>query len=633
LISKINPASFTLRTAFDRLEEAFTSGSEKKILSRIRSSVQACQAMRPALLDKLRQHISIRAWMKKLTPEKVVPAMGEWSRKDAYFWRLFAKAHEEEKQMVQACFAWEEFRLHAVAQGWFTEESPEISSIYRHMIELLSCLSPRQLKIIQGNAGEMFQFLHQFYREQSPEIRAVFEKQRNPYFLDPGLVFERISRIDPDADLFDQWLQWLYKHKSKRKETEKVARLWRETEPSDLRPLLQLARLSEKRKAFTKAMGYINDAERIEKLNPEVRRMRMRVQLSTLQRHLQQRKPHLAEKDFIKLDALPELQQKGRSAFLTALKWVHFRLVENHSETQRCLQQVTEQMGNPYGGHLLLRAAAESCNVSYLFEKFFSAFKKPRKSRDGSTLIAVSKAFSIANDLYFPIELPDSWIKPLTRELLNGGFTVDPAHLFCFAEKALCWSDELAFAASGFGLKQGGPADAQFLFVRAQALPFEESERRIECLQAVIELAALQRNTELAAEAADLLREEEMDFGAGLDFFDIEEENGPFKSSMTQTQLQAVLLREKNELKRPKEVEGPYYDFDDVFPMEGADPLSDLLNEMGPESLVDFTDHCREQGIDFESKDTPGLPDIEKFVKILMELHDSEQKKGGKRRW
>ena len=71
--------------------------------------------------------------------DRVTAALGGPSLKNAYFWRLLARAHEESPAALSiplACSVWEEFRRHAVHEGWFPANGPEIATLYLHMADL-----------------------------------------------------------------------------------------------------------------------------------------------------------------------------------------------------------------------------------------------------------------------------------------------------------------------------------------------------------------------------------------------------------------------------------------------------------------------------------------------------------------
>ena len=100
-----------------------------------------------------------------------------------------------------------------------------------------------------------------------------------------------------------------------------MAERWRRALPKDSRPLLFLMESAEKRGALNKAIGFLEQAEKLDALNPEVRRAALRLLVAQAIRHLRQRKPHLAEQKLAALEALPQAQEADRPAFLAGLRW------------------------------------------------------------------------------------------------------------------------------------------------------------------------------------------------------------------------------------------------------------------------------------------------------------------------
>ena len=80
---------------------------------------------------------------------KVREAMSGSSLKNAYFWRLMARSLEEKKgttaSVGQACASWEEFRKHAIREGWIPANGPEVAAIYLHMADQIRHLDPDEL--------------------------------------------------------------------------------------------------------------------------------------------------------------------------------------------------------------------------------------------------------------------------------------------------------------------------------------------------------------------------------------------------------------------------------------------------------------------------------------------------------
>jgi hypothetical protein len=101
-----------------------------------------------------------------------------------------------------------------------------------------------------------------------------------------------------------------------------------------------------------------------------------------------------------------------------------------------------------------------------------------------------------------------------------------------------------AYAISTAGLERGNPAEAEFLFLRAQSLPATHFERRMVCAAAAAKLARQLSQQDLAGKAVDFLR-------------------GPFKDGsieLTPAQVGEILQKEKKQPVFPKSNrQGPNY--------------------------------------------------------------------------
>ena len=84
-----------LRRALEALDRAWTGDSPRTVLSAVRTAVQECRETAPVLLDRLKQHISVRCAVAGFDKGPVVQALGGSTRHDAHFQRLLARAYEE----------------------------------------------------------------------------------------------------------------------------------------------------------------------------------------------------------------------------------------------------------------------------------------------------------------------------------------------------------------------------------------------------------------------------------------------------------------------------------------------------------------------------------------------------------
>ena len=88
-----------LRSTLESLDAAFATEAQSKIIPEIQRAISACRAACPELVERLQQHISIRAVRLDLPPRRVQAALGGLAIRNAYFWRLFARALESSPEL------------------------------------------------------------------------------------------------------------------------------------------------------------------------------------------------------------------------------------------------------------------------------------------------------------------------------------------------------------------------------------------------------------------------------------------------------------------------------------------------------------------------------------------------------
>ena len=76
----------------EQLDAALDKNNQPRVQELIRNAICDCQRHYPDLLVRLKQHTSVRAMAAGMKPERVLSAMNGPSLKNAYFWRLMARA-------------------------------------------------------------------------------------------------------------------------------------------------------------------------------------------------------------------------------------------------------------------------------------------------------------------------------------------------------------------------------------------------------------------------------------------------------------------------------------------------------------------------------------------------------------
>ncbi|MBW2018782.1 MAG: hypothetical protein JRI58_01285 [Deltaproteobacteria bacterium] len=528
LVSTISGDRSKLCQSLQVLDSALGAQHHVKTLKAIRHSVNTCKEVYPELVDKLRQHIFIRAWMNDLPEERVHNAMGGPSLKDAYFWQLHARAAELTDRPVLACSLWHKFLNCAVEEGWFARKGIETSVVYFHMADLLRRVPEDELE----------------WERQELMMFGDTGVESATYFLYPDYLYRMASEIDPAPEIFQKWLEWAENSDLGWREQDRVAMEWHAALPDDVRPLLYLMESGEKRNALKKALGYLEKAEQIEGLNPDVRRARLRLLVATAIRHLKQKKTHLARKDFQEIERLPQAHESDRPAFLAALRCACAMIDRQDSELATWNEELIRLLEDRVAASVVMEGVLKACRFSE--DLLFSGLSVP-DSVPGDALVAgVARGCAIGDDVGLQFGIPLEWEKGLI-EFFSGqnSSSVEVSVIRTIANAALKNENlELAYAASGAGLLRGGSYLGRFLLLRALSLPAWEMDRRNECIAAAAELARRQRDIDLLDEAIELRRQE-----GGFFLWETMIEKSDF--CLDQEELDRVIEREKKARKYP----------------------------------------------------------------------------------
>ena len=513
LVSATTPDPATLRKALEALEGAFNSHKDGTILKGIREAVQACRETAPDRVERLKQHISVRCAVAGLGVDKVMAAVGGVSRHDAYFLRLFARGMEElgdPENIAMACGAWDDFRQQAVREGWFTANGPEAATLYLHMAGVLRKLPHELLAGLQKTAC----------RQNKKAVEEI-------YFLFPERLYERACALDPHFESFSQWMEWA--KRARRGQAEKVAESWHKIRPMDIDPILLLMEEKEKRNAFHTALQYLAKAERIDSVHPAVRRARLRLLAASALRHLQQKKPKLAEEEAAEMATLPQSQQGDRPAFLAALRYMVCAVRGAGDEAAAHRAEVERVLGSKAAAALLIFGVAHASKQGALETP--PPIQMLGKTERAALPEAVIRVIELAKDMQSVQPVPGDWLEEMARQFPHSSPSLNVGQLQTLAEAGLYAERfELAYAVSAAGLERGGPTEASFLLLRAQALPKDGEGRWALCAVAAAELARRQRLMDVVGEAVELLTD------------------SPFQDlTLTPEQASTVLQKEKAE--------------------------------------------------------------------------------------
>jgi hypothetical protein len=487
LISVAGDHRAGLHAAVANLEKAFHAKRQRPILDAVRAVAAASNRCEPAVRERLRQHIAVRGIVQPLPLPSVHAALGSHPRQDAYYYRLLARTLENGQHLegyAEAAIVWEDFRREAIKEHWFAGGSLEDGVLALHMAQLIE-------KVPAELAEEM--------KDREPFYRKPAKWNKDEGLPSPATLYRRACEADPHPEAFQAWLNWA-KQQGPWQEADNVAEQWRKARGADIQPLLHLMESSERRSAFKKSLKYLEEAENLDRLNPEVRRAKLRLLLAAVLRHLSQRKTHLAQGGIEQLETVPEVRPGEIGALAAALRWCS-AVVDGDKPAQRAREAELNKSIGCVAAHLLIEALP-------IDAKTMGTTMPPSKAAETPALELLAgavRACVLGEWAGLSIPLPSSWNDPLIAALFLPNCPLDAAQMLVLGEAALnCVSRELAFAVSAAGLASGS-ANARFLFLRARSLPPWASVRRNGCLTAALELARRERNTELAGTILDHL--------------------------------------------------------------------------------------------------------------------------------
>lgn len=486
LIAAAGDRGVALRSSLAMLEAAFATSEIQPILNAVRAFSVASIHIDAALRERLRQHIAVRCMLQQIPRQAVDKAMGGPPKLDAHFHRLLARSLEEERypeSRAEAVIVWEVFRRAAIDEKWFVAGGLEDGVLSLHLAETVSRLPP------------------DLVAEMDRRV-ASFDKA-NPGATTGGLplpetLYERACRADPSKEGFEAWLRWAKKQQDG-KVADNVAERWRQERPGEIGPLLHLMESAETRNSLKKALTYLEEAEELDRLNPVVRRAKLRLRISAALRHLGERKTRLVRGDIEHLLAAQDLGSGDTAALVAALRWC-CGVVDKDTVSQDKYENELVDLVGPVAAFLL-----SSAFIGALPRRTNNPIRPldVKRTKPEDLLAGVLRACSLSDRVGLSVPLRFPWTCNLLGALQRPHGSVDVAQLLVLGEAALHDSvDDLAYAVSGAAWALGD-ANAQSLFLRARSFPVWVDVRREACLRASLELARSERDTELTGKILD----------------------------------------------------------------------------------------------------------------------------------
>ncbi len=482
----------------------------------IREAVNACKSLDEKIAVRIRRQLWGRAFEHGFHPDALQKAIVPPVCFDSAYWafmtQVYLKDAEGDDDLVYllAAASLEEFRSHAVHEGVFGAQSPEAAQVYRLILGVLASVDESILPYLREEYTSDCAPQNVIYRNQRADVRAGAANfdVGNPeslYFLYPDQVCERVVEAHPLPAYYREWLEWR-RARCSWKACGEVAERWASDFPRDAEPLLYLMEAAEQRKAYTKALSYLEQAEKRDALNPKVRRARTRLLLGNLRRHISQNKPHLAAKDLDALETKSSFEGHERRGVEAALRAAQSTFAGEGEAAERHREAATAVLGDNLAGEMLCWGVAK--NLGLPSKQLPPLTKLSKRLSKGRCAAAVARACALARDFDIVLETPVAWHTVLQADLRNHAFDMDVGNLQVLAEALLAQGErKLAFYATQPGIARNEPCLSRFLMLRAQALTDRYPWRPVQCLRAAIELARRDRNMDVLDTAVDMIEQ------------------------------------------------------------------------------------------------------------------------------
>ena len=154
LVRKAGGGYAALRATLANLDQALEKNNQGLVLREIGRAVTLCKEVCPDQLERLKQHISVRALLAGAEVSRVTAAMGGPSLKNAYFWRLLARATRRTTRSAGDPAGLQRVggvSKTAVHEKWFPASGPEVATLYLHMADLWQRMTTNSRTVCSGS--------------------------------------------------------------------------------------------------------------------------------------------------------------------------------------------------------------------------------------------------------------------------------------------------------------------------------------------------------------------------------------------------------------------------------------------------------------------------------------------------
>lgn len=489
-------------------------------LALARDAIKAARQQSPKVATALEEQLLARLIGVGMDEKDALSQLGAGKSNSANLIRLRALAYENggEPDAIGAVIDWAGYHQVAVRAKLFPETGPVSSVLFLHMANLLSRVDAEMLSRIPRKLN------------LDPAAHWMFDRRA---------LYRRAAEADPCPLVYRQWLAWEKDDDFDRgKSAEATALAWHRALPKDLEPLLYLADVLEERNALQKSLGYVAKAEAIDGLNADVRRARSRLLFRAACRSLKNAKPPLVEKQIAALEESAFASHGDMPGLALSLRYCLELLLTNADQADKAHLKLNSLLGQAAAPALIWNVALAS-QVPLDCQDILAAVPA------GDRLEASARICMLGDRLGVPFEIPPKWYNDITAALRKNSSAIDSAGLLALGEAAVRrGSLNLAYAISAAGLAGDGFPEGRCLLIRARALPPFESERRNQCLAAVVTLARRQRDHALVSAAIEARR--------GGDRYYDDELTSSSDFSVTDEHLAALLAGERSATEYPK---------------------------------------------------------------------------------
>jgi hypothetical protein len=493
LVSLVSTNMTEFRAALVQIDRLFANeySDESQLFKAVRTAVRDCQRCAPDRVQELKQILYVRGEVALMDTRRMLDALGGEPRRDAQFFRVYALAleasgDEDEEDLARACEQWSFFRQQAINEGVFRADSIEAAILFLHMAEVLERIPKTLLKQLQ--------------QESTGQKKGT---SLDSYFLFPDELYTRASIIDPHPEVFSKWMRWAATQSVSRAEL--VCKVWRKSRPDDIEPLLYLMRQAEKRSAFPTALSYLAEAERIDAVHSEVRSARLRLLAANVFSHLQKKKPHLAAEKLAQMASLPQSQQGDRPGLVAVLRHLTCVVSGDSAGAAAARKEAEGLLGDTVTASILIFSVAQmaKCTAAVSLPPPKSISKQDRKSIP----LALARLAVVVKDLGLTkLELPVSYLVEAEAQFADAKDGLNVNQLVALAEMGEGTKrPKFTWMVTTEGLTRGGPTEARFLLMRANACR-DDGGRSLVMAAGAVELGRFHRDSETVDKAVEAVR-------------------------------------------------------------------------------------------------------------------------------